>query len=73
MRDREKLEKAMQDILGLSLKNEMLEKEVERQRTTISLLQDKINAMPTRFEYWSGIIAALGLVVAIIALVVNNG
>lgn len=61
----------MEDVLKLSLKNEALEKEVERQRTTISLLQDKVSSMPTRFEYWSGIMAALGLVFAVIALVMK--
>lgn len=70
-KENEKLEKAMRDILGLSLKNEMQEKEIERLRTAISILQEKISTMPTRFEYWSGLMAALGLIVAVLALVLR--
>lgn len=67
----EKSEKIMRDVLGLSLKNDMQEKEIERLRTSLSLLQEKVSSMPTRFEYWSGLMAALGLVIAVIALAVK--
>lgn len=54
----------MQDILRLQIEGGIRDKEIERIRAENETLKNKVAALPTRYEYWMGVIAIIAVVVS---------
>lgn len=65
MREAEKLERAMQDIIKLQIEGDLRSKEIERLRADNENLKNKVASLPSRYEYWMGLITVIALCVAI--------
>lgn len=65
MNKSEQLERAMQDIIKLQIESDLRAKEIERLRTDNEMLKSKIASLPSRYEYWTGLITVIALCVAI--------
>ena len=65
MREAEKLERAMQDIIKLQIESDLRSKEIERLRADNEHLKNKVASLPSRYEYWMGLITITALCVAI--------
>ena len=64
-KDTEKLERAMQDIIKLQIESDLRSKEIERLRSDNEFLKSKVASLPSRYEYWMGLVAVVALCVAI--------
>lgn len=56
----------MQDILRLQIEGGIRDKEIERIRAENELLRNRIAALPTRYEYWMGVISILAVVISVV-------
>mgnify|MGYP006895816086 CR=1 FL=1 len=61
---KEKMEKAMQDILKLQIEGGIRDKEIERLRAENEILKTRMASLPTRYEYWMGVIALIAVVIS---------
>ncbi len=61
---KEKMEKAMQDILKLQIEGGIRDKEIERLRAENEILKTRIASLPTRYEYWMAVIALIAVVIS---------
>lgn len=64
---KEKMEKAMQDILKLQIEGGIRDKEIERLRAENEILKTRMASLPTRYEYWMGVIAIIAVVISAFA------
>lgn len=64
---KEKMEKAMQDILKLQIEGGIRDKEIERLRAENEILKTRMASLPTRYEYWMGVIALIAVVISAFA------
>lgn len=65
MNGAEKLERSMQDIVKLQIESDLRNREIERLRADNKMLKSKIASLPSRYEYWMGLVAVMALCVAL--------
>ena len=68
MNSAEKLERAMQDIVKLQIESDLRNREIERLRADNEMLKSKIASLPSRYEYWMGLVAVMALCVALVGM-----
>lgn len=58
------LRQAMQDILKLQIEAGIRDKEIEKLRADNEILKSRVASLPTRYEYWMGVIAIIAVIVS---------
>ncbi len=56
----------MRDILKLQIEGGIRDKEIERLRTENEALKARVASLPTRYEYWMGVVAIVAMVVSLV-------
>ena len=54
----------MQDILKLQIEAGIRDKEIEKLRADNEILKSRVASLPTRYEYWMGVIAIIAVIVS---------
>lgn len=56
----------MQDILKLQIEAGIRDREIERMRSENEILKNRVASLPTRYEYWMGVIAIIAVVISVV-------
>lgn len=52
----------------MQIESDLRNREIERLRADNEMLKSKIAALPSRYEYWMGLVAVMALCVALVGM-----